>query len=620
MEDLKFHHPCSGIRLLPLERLGVREVEPGILQFGAVFPGISASRGFRVFVRIADSEDLQASPREFELEHGELPLYGDYWSIEVSLRDVPRGDARGKPPSFFYSHHITAPNGYVADAVSDPFASECGSTGVSSFQPGEGRCCWSQFESRWRTPRLSDLILYEVMVPTFGGNFAGTMRHLDYLAELGVNAIELGPITRSACLGDYLPLSHFAVDGRIGRARDVHTLVDAAHQRGMAVILDVVYSHTGSDFPYLAAYRKLGLSENPMMGPFARDEFGESTDFRKEFTRAYFLTANAFWLSEYHIDGFRYDHVPGYWDGPVGEGFASLAYHTYRFVGCRLKEGGFWERFRDERGNRLIQCAEDLVHPEHVLATSYANCCWQTRTVDAARRVARGDLEAITDLGLRLGAWGFPTLARSNGDDLPKAVVQYLENHDHDRFIRQMGMQVPAEDSSIGSARVQWLKLRPYLIALFTAKGLPMLWQGQEFAADNAVNELAERESVPLHTLDWTLASDDCGESLRRLVKELIRLRKRRAEFRDGDHYFHDQGRSQGLLLFCRYDEIRFSLIALNFSGVDREVAYFFPRPGDYCEELQGQGDRLCLTCAQERLIRVPAHDGCIWAMIRAEI
>jgi 1,4-alpha-glucan branching enzyme len=274
-------------------------------------------------------------------------------------------------------------------------------------------------------------------------------------------------------------------------------------------------------------------------------------------------------------------------------------------------------RFRDEKGNRLVQCAEDLSQPERVLAASYANCTWQTRTLDAARRVARGDVAGITDLGLRLGAWGFPSMTKLNGECLAKAVVHYVENHDHGRFVRHFAGSGSSGNGDPHPSRAEWHRLRPYLIALFTAKGVPMLWQGQEFASDEEIDGLAERDSTPMHALEWALASDDCGVNLRRLIARLARLRREHAEFRSGQHYFHDQSQSPGLLLFSRYDGTRFSLVALNFGDHPQRAMYGFARAGDYFERLHEQAAHRHVTEGEQRAIQVPPHHGCIW--IRAD-
>ena len=72
---------------------------------------------------------------------------------------------------------------------------------------------------------------------------------------------------------------------------------------------------------------------------------------------------NHHWLETYHVDGFRYDDVPDYWDGPLGRGYAALAYETYQMTKTKQGSADHWQRFFQNGNINLIQCAEDIVDP-----------------------------------------------------------------------------------------------------------------------------------------------------------------------------------------------------------------------------------------------------------------
>src|SRR5262249_2054484 len=147
-----------------------------------------------------------------------------------------------------------------------------------------------------------------------------------------------------------------------GNRKDFQRFVDVAHQNGIAVIVDSVYGHTSSDFPYQDLYDRLRYDENPFMGSFAKDYFGCSTDWERPLTRDFFYTVNQHWLDTYHVDGFRYDCVPNYWDGPTGVGYANLVWNTRQLVKSNAGNS-YWKRFFQNADLSLVQCAEQLEDP-----------------------------------------------------------------------------------------------------------------------------------------------------------------------------------------------------------------------------------------------------------------
>jgi maltooligosyltrehalose trehalohydrolase len=445
-----------GLQLLPLSDLGAIEVN-GSVTFGLWLPWVSAADGNVVSVKIIHEDDqfLQGVPaREFPLAHGVRAPYGDFWSGTVPIAGTPpavAGSAWGTPGRYIYRYTIANPNVGRLDWIIDPFAREFGVGKLSAFTLGYQPYQWSDAEAQWRTPPLSDLILYEINIAELAGDLDQLRNRIAYLRDLGVNAVEIMPLSNVGSSVDwgYLPIGYFGVDERFGKRLDFQALVDICHQYGIAVIVDVVYGHTGVDFPYYDAYTRLQYRENPFMGSFAKDyfsKFGKSTDFGRQLTRNYFFTVNHHWLNTYHIDGFRYDCVPNYWDGPLGVGYASLVYETYQLAKAKVaRSEPYWKRFDAGSGQplALVQMAEQLEDPEGVLRTTYSNSTWQNRTFDAARSVARGDRGRLADLGLCLGLLGYPEQETTSGDMIPKAALQYIENHDHERFLCNFGTYNP---------------------------------------------------------------------------------------------------------------------------------------------------------------------------------
>jgi maltooligosyltrehalose trehalohydrolase len=315
--------------LLPLGTLGAVETA-GTVTFGLWLPWVSPQNGQRVVVKVIHERDqlLQAiAPREFPMDHADRLPHGDFWSVAVPIAGTPApaGSAWGTPGRYVYRYQIDDPNAGRLDWIVDPFAREFGPGKLSAFTLGYQPYAWSAAEAAWRTPSLRDLVVYELDVAELGGDLERTTQLMAYVADLGVNAIEVMPLSNVGGTVDwgYLPIGYFGVDERFGKRADFQALVDVAHQHGVAIVVDAVYGHTGADFGYFDAYTRLRYADHPFMGPFAKDYFAnvaKSTDFRRALTRDYFFTVNHHWLDAYHVDGFRYDCVPNYWDGPSASG------------------------------------------------------------------------------------------------------------------------------------------------------------------------------------------------------------------------------------------------------------------------------------------------------------
>lgn len=164
-------------------------------------------------------------------------------------------------------------------------------------------------DAQWRSPDLEDLIIYELHVGTFSGrgDFEGVEERLSELVELGVTAIELMPVAQfpGGRNWGYDGVFPYAVQWEYGGAKGLQKLVNACHEKGLAVILDVVYNHLGPEGNYLGQF-----------GPYFTDKYqtpwGAAINFDDAWcdgVRHYFIQNTLMWLRDFHIDGLRLDAV-----------------------------------------------------------------------------------------------------------------------------------------------------------------------------------------------------------------------------------------------------------------------------------------------------------------------
>lgn len=164
-------------------------------------------------------------------------------------------------------------------------------------------------DSKWSGLSLKDYILYELHVGTFTpeGTFDSAIGLLDYLCDLGITAIELMPVAAFPGVRNwgYDGVFPFAVQASYGGPSGLKRFVDAAHNKGLAVILDVVYNHLGPEGNYLAQF-----------GPYFTSKYqtpwGEAINFDGEQSaevRRYFIENASQWIRDYHFDGLRLDAI-----------------------------------------------------------------------------------------------------------------------------------------------------------------------------------------------------------------------------------------------------------------------------------------------------------------------
>ncbi len=588
--------------MIDLDEVGSHVGPAGLVRFGIYLPGLTDVKGYSVTVRIIHAMDQftpeippVAFPLAFDPKH-KLGL----WSATV---DVPaHADAAshfGRPGRYLYRYQVLrqqpgeATPSVVSDLVTDPFAREAGPAQLAAFtidDPAHPPAPFSFDDDAFVVPPLDDLVVYELQVEEFYSTFDGVIARLDYLAGLGVNALELMPVTDFPQVFDwgYGPLHFLAPEDRWGGPAGLKRLVKACHARGIAVILDVVYQHVSPNFAYAQVYRDTG--EAGPMGSFPDGDFGPQFTYAGfPFTQEYVRAANRYWLEEYHVDGFRYDNVKGFFSGPVGPDYANVAYQTYA-------DSAGIPRFADPAGfRRIIQVAEYIdAEPQTILVDTYSNATWQDNLLNQAASMAQGG--PVTDDFAHLldpSYLGYPATRDFDGVAGPVAPFQYIGTHDHSDFIANFGTTGGGQDIVLGD-RSRFYKMQPYAIALYTCQGIPMLWQGQEFGENYVLPGSGTTRIQTRRDLHWDYFYDDAGYALIRIYRRLGRLRRacRALRGRDSYYYYGSSNPEARAIAYRRHapatatEPEQFVMVFLNFSDSEQTLTVPFPAPGVYREML----------------------------------
>ena len=389
----------------------------------------------------------------------------------------------------------------------------------------------------WQTPPLRDLVIYELCVRDFGGEWRQDRPHygtfndlagrLDYLVDLGVNAVELMPI--QAFPGEsswgYNPVFYFAPAEVYGTPDDFKRLVDACHRRGLAVILDVAFNHAWGEHPYYRFYPPMfgehgeWLTDwNPYFHhtpPDVNMWGGVDWDHFTPITTRYFQDVVRSWLLDYHVDGFRFDWVCGVdfdSSNPMAAGFnpyhgiSALAWAARQAKPDCILCGEFWP----------LPSANAAKTAASLVDATDLDACWNGRFHHTMEQVLNQRWQwEEQDIFRAIGGY------RDDGFQLASQVVNFTASHDEVRpeheikYYSWHNMQRP-EGMSVPELALRKAKLG--LVALFAAPGVPMIYAGQEFGED------APR-TIDFCPINWERLDRISHHRHRELVQRLIAAR-----------------------------------------------------------------------------------------------
>ncbi len=345
---------------------------------------------------------------------------------------------------------------------------------------------WQWSDAAWRGRPWEEAVVYELHVGTFSppGTFAAVTRRLDYLAELGVTAIELMPIAdfHGARNWGYDGVLPFAPDSSYGRPEDLKALIQSAHRKGLMVLLDVVYNHFGPEGNFLHHYAPQFFTERH------HTPWGAAINFDgpdSETVRRFFIHNALYWLEEYHFDGLRLDAVDTIRDDSMPDFLEELATAVRRGPGHERHVHLVLEN--DNNAARYLirnqyehprqytaQWNDDLHHALHILLTGETDGCYadfEARPVWYLGRCLAQGFGYQGEPSAYRGGTGRGEPSRSLP---PTAFVSFVQNHD------QAGNRPFGE-------RIHCLtdpeRLRAAIALVLLTPSPPLLFMGEEFAA-----------------------------------------------------------------------------------------------------------------------------------------
>jgi maltooligosyltrehalose trehalohydrolase len=460
-------------------------------------------------------------------------------------------------------------------------------------------------DDQWQCPPLEDFVLYELHMGTFTpeGTFAGLEEKLDYLVQLGVTAIEIMPVAQfpSDRNWGYDGVFPFAVQNSYGGPEALQHLVNLCHQKGLAVVLDVVYNHLGPEGNYLGAYGPYFTSKyNTPWGPAINFD-----DAWCDGVRRYFIENLLMWFRDFHIDAVRLDAVHAIKDfspvhilremkQQVNQLMEATGRTHYMLLELDLNDTRFINPLEEQGYGMDAQWIDEFHHAMRVTITGDRTGYYSdfTGICDLAK--------AYKDAYVYDGQYS-PHRQKSFGikaeDNPGKQFIVFTQNHD------QVGNRMLGERlSELVSFEMQKLAAGAVILSPF----LPMLWMGEEYAEPNRFQyfvshtdpELAEavrqgrkaefamfhaqgeasdpmaEETFQQSKLQWDLIDVEPHQTMYRYYQALLRLRKELPALKhlNRQNLEVEENEAHKTLLLRRWHEEEQVICLMNFSNIPQPM------------------------------------------------
>jgi hypothetical protein len=422
----------------------------------------------------------------------------------------------------------------ILNSVDDPFIPEETFPDLPEF-PSEtfGNVTWVQTTptpydwavNDFEKPAKEKLTVYELLIRDFveTHDYATLIDTLDYLQNMGINAIELMPVNEfeGNISWGYNPSFHMALDKYYGPINEFKRFIDTCHARGIAVIVDVVYNHAFSQSPLVQLYFDgRPTDENPWLNRDATHPFNVGFDFNHEaeVTRDFVKRVMEYWLDEFRIDGFRFD---------LSKGFTQTN---------NPDNIGAWGAYDESRITILKDYADAVwsVTPDaYVILEHFAAVDEEKELSDYGMMLWNNIHGAYTNTGKGFGSSLNNVSYKNRGYNDPH-LVSYMESHDEERIMYSALQEGNQENPwhQVKDLEVALRRIELNSVFFYPVPGPKMLWQFGEYGYDININFNGRTGPKPIL---WEYLDEPARKRLYDVTSELIKLRNTYEVFHTDD-------------------------------------------------------------------------------------
>jgi glycosidase len=466
---------------------------------------------------------------------------------------------------------------------------------VSVIEPGSEEYPWEVTD--FEKPKVDELVVYELLVRDFlaESSYETLTDTLGYLEDLGVNAIELMPVSEfdGNLSWGYNPVFHGALDKAYGSKNAFKRFVDDAHKRGIAVLLDVVYNQAHDDSPIVRIFgtRRSSSFENgnPLLGPGHAYNVFFHLNHDHPYIQYWLDRMNRYWLEEYNIDGYRFD---------LTKGFASNVDNRSLLDGTNPQRIANLKRMYDQiriyDDEAIIILEHFGSNTEEIQLTDHGMLVWGNHNFNYSEAVMGYNNGSNSNMnGIYFGNRNF---------NIPH-LVGFMESHDEQWLMHKAKNSGNADNPDHNTQELDVALQRMKLAGafFFTIPGPKMLWQFGELGYGWTDGECLKpgdgssgdcRPQDPGRTAEkpirWDYYDEENRVRLYHSWSELNRLRNTSPVFTDRTSNFSSSLNGDTKWIRLEHDDMD-ALIVGNFGIEENEMMVNFSSTGDWFEFVSGE-------------------------------
>ncbi len=454
---------------------------------------------------------------------------------------------------------------------------------VSVLQPGKEAYDWQI--PNFTPPAKEELVIYELLPRDFVArhDYQTLLDTLDYLENLGVNAIEFMPINEfeGNISWGYNPSFHMALDKYYGRPEDLKLLIDEAHKRGIAIIVDIVLNHVFSQSPLAQLYWDQAnfrpTANSPYLNVEAKHNFNVGYDVNHESfaTRQWAKRIVTYWLDEYHIDGYRFDLSKGLTQkNTLGNQGAWDAYDASRITILKQIADWCWEA----NPEAYVILEHFSANQEQQELAEYGMLLWNNQNHEM-NEATMGYNSNFEGLSYQQRGWNQPNL------------VSYMESHDEERLVyKNLNFGNTSGSYSTKDLPTAIERLEPAAVMLFTVPGPKMLWQFNELGypfpinlcPDGTIDDPCRVDPKPIR---WDFFQEGPRRRLYNVFSAMIKLKTTYPVFNTTNYQIDLRNRLKRVRLIGNEMDV---LALANFDVVSGNISGQFSHTGWWYEYFSG--------------------------------